>query len=173
MATIPNFLQNAKVYLEGYGLAGVADVDLPDVQYLTEKLKNLGIAGEMELPVLGHFKEMKTKLKFTTTPIDTGYLLQPEAKIIQVYASLQQYDPAWNSYRAVPYKATMNCIPLGKKGGKVDIGKPMDTEFEFSVSAYKLEIDGIKLVDIDKFNMKCEIEGIDYLSEVRRNLGMM
>lgn len=172
MAQIKNFLQNAKVYLEGNTLVGVADVDLPDVSYMTEKVKSLGISGELELPVIGHFKEMKTKLKFTTTTKEFGKLFQPESKLIQVYASLQEYDPASNSYKSIGYKAVMNVLPLSNKSGKIDIGKPMDSEIEFAVSAFKLEIDGKEIYDIDVLNLKCKIDGKDYLSDVRKNLGM-
>ncbi len=172
MAQIKNFLQNAKVYLEGNTLVGVADVELPDVAYMTEKVKSLGISGELEIPVLGHFKEMKTKLKFATATKDFGKLMTPESKLIQVYASLQAYDPSSNAYKSIGYKATMNVLPLSNKAGKVDIGKPMDSEIEFAVSAFKLEVDGQKIYDIDVLNLKCEINGQDQLSEVRTNLGM-
>ncbi len=172
MAQIKNFLQNAKVYLEGNVLVGVADVDLPDVAYMTEKVKSLGISGELEIPVLGHFKEMKAKLKFTTATKEFGKLMTPESKLIQVYASLQEYDPASNKYKSVGYKAVMNVLPISNKAGKIDIGKPQDSEIEFTVSAFKLEIDGKTIYDIDVLNVKCEIDGKDYLSDIRKNLGM-
>ena len=170
--TVKNFLQNAKVYLEGNTLVGVADVDLPDVAYMTEKVKALGISGELELPVIGHFKEMKAKLKFSTATKEFAKLMTPESKLIALYASLQEYDPLINKYKSVRYRAFMNCLPLSNKAGKVDTGKPMDSEIEFAVSAFTLEVDGNKIYDIDILNLKCEIDGKDYLLEIRQNIGM-
>ena len=38
MAVIPDKVQNAKVYLEGNAILGVADAELPKVEFLSEKM---------------------------------------------------------------------------------------------------------------------------------------
>jgi len=74
MATIPDKVQNAKVYLEGNVLLGTADVELPKVEFLSDKMTPLGISGEVEVPTIGHVKEMKLKLKFSTSTKDFAKL---------------------------------------------------------------------------------------------------
>ena len=62
---IPEKLINAKVYdSDGNTLVAMADVDLPDIEYLSETLSGSGIAGEFDSPTIGHVKGMKAKFKF-------------------------------------------------------------------------------------------------------------
>ena len=64
---IPDKLINAKVYMEGSSaLLGVADIELPSLEYVTESMSGLGIAGELDTPVIGHFKAISLKLKWNT-----------------------------------------------------------------------------------------------------------
>lgn len=51
---IPDKLINAKVYLEGSSaLLGVADIELPSLEYVTESMSGLGIAGNWTRPSSG------------------------------------------------------------------------------------------------------------------------
>ena len=59
---IPQVLTNAKVYRDGIDLIGIATVELPSFEYMTETLTGLGIAGEIDSPVTGNFKAQNIKL---------------------------------------------------------------------------------------------------------------
>ena len=52
---VPEKLINFRVYLDGNNLIGVADVELPSIEAMTETVKGAGIAGEIDSPTLGHF----------------------------------------------------------------------------------------------------------------------
>ena len=117
MAVIPDKVQNAKVYLEGNAILGVADVELPKVDFLSEKMSPLGIMGEVEVPTLSHVKEMKLKLKFSTTTKDFAKLFEPKSKLVSVYASLQQYDPVEGDFKSVGLVASCKVLPLSLNPG--------------------------------------------------------
>jgi P2 family phage contractile tail tube protein len=172
MAVIPDKAQNAKVYLESNVIVGVASAELPKVEFLSDKMSPLGIAGEVETPTIGHFKGMKAKLKFTTTTKDFAHLFEPKSKLITVYGSLQQYDPASGTFKSVPLIASLNTLPLSLNPGKLEMNKPQDSEIEFTVTAYKLEVNGKVIYEIDILNHICIVNGKDYSADIRRNLGM-
>jgi len=172
MALIPDKVQNAKVYLEGNVIAGVASAELPKVEFLSDKMSPLGISGEVDTPTIGHVKEMKLKLKFSTTTKDFSKLLEPENHMIQVYGALQQYDPAKGNFRSVGLVASMKVLILSVNPGKLEMNKPQDAELEFSVTYYKLEVDRKVIYEVDPINHVCIINGKDYLADVRKNLGM-
>ena len=54
------------VYRDGTVLMGVATVELPQLQAMTETISGAGIAGEIDSPTLGHFQSMTAKLSFRT-----------------------------------------------------------------------------------------------------------
>lgn len=171
-ANIPTNLINARVYNAGNVLLGQADVELSDLEYMTESITGLGIAGELDTPVLGHFKSITLKMKWNTVSRDALELMKPETHQLQIYGSMQ----TWNVDRGVyePKGIRIACRSAPKKGGvgKFDAGKKMEPESEFELVYVKMSVAGEEVLEIDKFNMKCAINGVDYLAEVRSQLGM-
>ncbi|MCL6456491.1 MAG: phage major tail tube protein, partial [Gorillibacterium sp.] len=47
---VPEKLNDFRVYRDGNNLAGVADIQLPSFENMTETIKGAGIAGEYESP---------------------------------------------------------------------------------------------------------------------------
>ena len=61
---IPDKLINAKVYMEGSSaLLGVADIELPSLEYVTESMSGLGMAGAQETHVREHLKSRSPPLQ--------------------------------------------------------------------------------------------------------------
>lgn len=169
--TIPSVLINAKVYNEGKVLLGQADCELGDFEYMTESLAGLGLAGELDLPVLGHFKSLSLKLKWNTICPEAVELLAPKTHQLAIYASIQNWDADKGSFQPVPCR--VNCRAIPKKGGagKFEPGKKMEPESEFELTYLKMSINGKEAVEIDKINFKAMIDGTDYLAAVRSQLG--
>ena len=55
---VPERLINFRVYNDGNDLLGVANVDLPSIEAMSDTVSGAGIAGEVESPILGHFASM-------------------------------------------------------------------------------------------------------------------
>jgi len=169
--TIPSVLINAKVYNSGKVLLGQANCELGDFEFMTESLTGLGLAGELDMPVLGHFKSLTLKLKWNTVCQEAVELLAPKTHQLAIYASLQNWDA--DEGRFVPVPCRVNCLATPKKGGagKFEVGKKMEPESEFELTYLKMSINGKEAVEIDKINFKCMIDGVDYLADVRSHLG--
>ena len=53
---VPEVLNDFRVYEEGSdNCLGVAKVELPSESVMTQTVKGVGIAGEVEAPVIGHY----------------------------------------------------------------------------------------------------------------------
>ncbi len=62
MPEIPEKLNDFRVYLDGTDLIGVAEVELPAMEAITETIKGAGVAGNYESPTLGHTDSMTLSL---------------------------------------------------------------------------------------------------------------
>ncbi len=169
---IPAVLTNAKIYREGLDQLGVGNLELPAFEAMTESITGLGIAGEMEMPVKGHFKSMSVKLTWNTINDNAVSLLEPKAHHLDIRGSIQEYDPGTGLFVDKPVKVVVRSLPKSNGIGKWEPGKKMDPETTLEVAYLKLWMNGQERVEVDKFNFIFRINGQDMLADVRKNLGM-
>ncbi|ADE57237.1 MULTISPECIES: phage major tail tube protein [Aminobacterium] len=170
---VPEKLINFRVYLEGsIDLLGVADVELPSLEAMTETVKGAGIAGEVDSPVLGHFGSMGVTLNWRTLTEKATTLAKQRAHALDLRGSVQVYNAASGEYKTTPIKLAIRGIPKTIGLGKFDVGTTSDSSVEFEVVYLKLWYDGVPRIEIDKFNYICVIDEEDYLASVREDLGL-
>ncbi|MDH5525148.1 MAG: phage major tail tube protein [Desulfobulbaceae bacterium] len=171
MGKIPEKLINFAVYNDGAEMLGVADATLPSLEYMTDTVGGAGIAGEVDSPVLGHFKSLTVGIKFRTVTGNVTALAAPKSHHLDLRGSIQVYDSGSGEYTPTSVKLVVKAVPKKAALGKFETGKPQDSENEFEVNYLKLWIDGVEKIEIDKYNYMCVIDGVDYLAAVRANLG--
>lgn len=169
---IPSVLINAKVYNAANALLGIGDCEIGDLEYMTESVAGLGIAGELDLPVLGHMKSLTMKLKWNSVCPEAVSLLAPQAHMLSIYASIQNWKFDDGTFAPVPCRVSTRATPKKSGIGKFEPGKKMEPESEFELTYLKMSLNGSDLVEIDKLNFLCLIRGVDYLANVRTHLGM-
>ncbi|MGN0885458.1 MAG: phage major tail tube protein [Candidatus Spyradenecus sp.] len=169
---VPERLINFRVYNAGNDLLGIATVDLPEIEAMSDTVSGAGIAGEVESPVLGHFSSMTTTFTWRTIELAAMVLNRQEAHVVEVRGSQQVYDAASGTYTSVPVRATMRVIPKTVSLGSFEPGSTTDTEQEFEVLYLKLFVNGIPVVEIDKYNFVANFGGKDALETVRKDLGL-
>lgn len=169
---VPEKLINFRVYRDGVDMLGVADVTLPDLEAMTETVKGAGIAGEVDSPVLGHFQSMTMALNWRVPTKDVVLLAQQKAHSLDCRGSIQIYDAGAGAYKTVGLKVVTKVMPKKTGIGKLDVGTTTDTSNEFEVLYIKVLLDGAEILEIDKYNYICKINGVNYLADVRRNLGL-
>ncbi|MFH5187110.1 phage major tail tube protein [Paenibacillus sp. TAB 01] len=165
-------LTSYSVYLNGSDFLGTADVQLPSLEYLTETVKGAGIAGEVDSPTIGHFGSMTATLNWRAVDPAAVKLAAPVSHALDFRGSMQVYDAGAGGYKSVGVKVSVRAIPKKYDIGKFDIGATTDSSNEFEVTYVKIVIDNKTVVEVDKFNYICIIDGTDYLAAVRENLGM-
>lgn len=172
MKQIPELLTAFAVYKDGNTLMGIADVELPNLEYMTETIKGAGIAGEIEESIVGHFSAMSITVNFRTVTDSLTALSAPKYHMLEFRGSIQSQNPGTGEFKTGKLKVVTKAMPKSTQLGKLAMGSPMDSSFEGGVSYIKVMLDGKILFEIDKFNYVCIIDGVDYLSDTRDALGL-
>lgn len=165
-------LINFRVYNEGNDLLGVADVDLPSIESMTDTVKGAGIAGEVDSPTLGHYGSMTCTIKWRTTSKDVIQLAKPKAHQIELRGAVQVYDSGAGTYETLAQKFVLKAVPKNVSLGKLDVGTTQDTSSEFEVNYIKIFLGGKEVFELDKYNYICKIDGEDFLAGTRKALGL-
>lgn len=170
---IPEKLANYLLYEDGKrNESAVVDVDLPDIQFLTENISGAGILGEIESVTAGHTGPLVTTINIRTVKDNDFILLEPRAYTLELKAGLQSYDQTAGKINYHKYSVLMKGVPKGIKLGKASVGKPTDSSREFAVNYLKIELDGKEMLEIDKINMIFKVNGTDLLADLRAAMGM-
>lgn len=170
---VPEKLSNFRVYKEGKtNLVGIADIQLPSIEPLTETIKGAGIAGEYESPVLGHLKSMKLTLNWRTITDEQLALAAPVAHKLEARGALQVYDAGKGGYVTKSVRILVQGGSTKNELGKFEVGNTTGSNNEIESVYLKVEYDGKTKIEIDKLNFKYVIDGKDYLADIRKALGM-
>ncbi len=170
---IPNVINDANIYVDGANWLGKADVEIPTVKQKMQGYQAFGVAGELEVPVVGHVDKLEGTVKFKSMTADAAKVLyNPRyAPLLDARGSVQKYDPSTGQMRQFPCKFTMRAFFSELKAPEFKQGSDSGGEAKFSAHYMKLEIDGEEVFEIDQFNYIYKVNGEDVLAEVRENLG--
>lgn len=158
------FLRDFNILVEGIGNVGISNkVELPDVEFLTVESEG-AMAKEEVIPLL---KAMSTKItlseynKYAYTAASRQFGTSP---VFYVKGSLIQGDQTLSLLATITGKVKKFQNPLP------DRGKNVEQVLEIATSAYSLELDGVKVIDIDVDNLICEIDGEDLFADLRNHI---
>ena len=169
---IPDKLTNFKIYDRGRDMLGTVDVVLPNFQYMTESMSGAGIAGEIDSPTPGHFQSLTSTINWRTVTAENLVLLAPETHHFDARGNISFYDEGTGSYIDRPVRAVMRGLPKGLTAGTLGVSVQTGTSIELELLFVMLSVNNRRLVEVDKLNFICFINGVDYLAAQRRNLGM-
>lgn len=169
---VPEKIINGKVYKDGYDQLGIADVKLPSLDSISEKIKGFGIAGEVDSPTLGHFGSMTVQFNFRVVTGDLITLCEQKAHELDIRAAKQEYDAGSGEYSVGALRVSLRATPKKTDLGKLDQGKPSDSSLDMEVIYMNIMIDGDSVLELDKYNFIYKVNGVDQLEDVRSALGM-
>lgn len=171
---MPNFDEsviNFAVYEDGTEYAGMASVTMPNLTSIVQTLSGAGIAGNVEVPVLGHYDVMSMGLNFRTTTEQSIKLSEPRRHNIDLRAAQQTEDTVSGTVKVQNIKHIMVVVPKSETGGSIAPASPTNGSGEYSVRYWATYIDGARVREIDPLNFICYVNGTDYLADVRKALG--
>jgi P2 family phage contractile tail tube protein len=169
---IPEKLNDFRVYRKGSTLIGVADLQLPSFESMTETIKGAGIAGEYESPNVGHFGSQKLTMNFRSVTKQFVSTLEPNVVNFDCRAATQVLNPYTGLYTQEPIRVFVKGIPTKVDLGKMEKGSPYENSLEVEITYIKIYINGQSVLELDKLHYKYVINGKDHLATVRRALGM-
>lgn len=150
---------------------GMTDVELPSFESMTENISGAGIAGEYASPVLGHFGSQTVKLKWRTITAVALGLLAPVRQVFDVRGSIQVQDPTYGTLITQPLRVECTGQVKGQTHGKLEPGKVMGVETDVEIATIRISLNDVPIIELDKFNMRFIVNGVDYLAKVRHDLG--
>lgn len=171
---MPNFDEsviNFVVYEDSVEYVGMAGVTLPNLAAIVQTLSGAGIAGNVEVPVLGHYDVMSLTLNFRTTTEHSVRLSEPRRHNIDLRMAQQIEDTVAGEVKVQSIKHVLVVVPKTDTGGTVAPAAPTNGSGEYSVRYWATYIDGAKVREIDPLNFICEVNGVDYLADVRKAIG--
>lgn len=163
-------LTNFTTYLNGERRLGLVDIELPDLEPMTEEVSGSGILGTIETQTIGHFNAMTSTLKFRTISSDAFAFVPTERNQIVVRGSQQGMDSSRGTVKHEKVKITMNVQAKNTSLGKFEVGAQTDTSLEVNVHYFKMEVSGKVMAELDPLNHICIINGVDVMEEIRENL---
>lgn len=174
MATnkIPERLNDFRVFDENDSKIGVVTADLPELSFLTDTVKGGGMLGESDLPVKGQLQSMAMTLHYRTIGQDAVKKFVHTYHQLDLRGAQEVYDPASGTNTIVPVRCTVKCAPKRLALGTFELGASTDTEEEFEVTYIKIYIDGQEVLEVDKFNYVCKVDGQDLLDDIKQALGL-
>ena len=170
IAGIPEIIHDFNMYLRGNRLVGMTgEVALPDLEALTETMSGPGILGEFESGAAGRFGSMEQEVPFRLFTADALSLIDPTTPVELTLRGAQQFTVADTG--AIDYMG-MRVVFRGRckkiTPGTVKQGGPMDCTVTLELTYYMVEIDGNKVIELDKINSVYVVNGVDLLEKVRR-----
>jgi P2 family phage contractile tail tube protein len=169
---IPERLINYRAYKDGSTIVGTVDVELPNLEAMTDTISGAGIAGEVDSPTLGHFGSLGTTINFRTISDQSFSLVRQMAHSLEFRGAQQINDVATGQLRSQSVRVAMRATPKNLSLGNLAVASATDTSNEFEVTYLRIDIDGVKQLELDKFGFVFEVGGEDLLAPVRRAMGM-
>lgn len=162
---------NLEIYEDSVNLMGVAKVQLPAIAFPCVNISGAGMMGEMEVPLYGMVSNMTTTITWLTPHGDSVKLMSPKKHQLDMRVAEEYWDVDQADVGLWADKYVMIVRPKTATPGTVAPMASADTSGEYVVYYFAAYRDGKQLWEVDKRNMRCVIDGVDYMAEVRKALG--
>lgn len=175
MATIGNMvpeLVNAyNVYLSGKLLGVSGEVELPELEAMTETIEAAGILGEIETPATGHFSSSTVTIPFAVLHEDVFALVDTtKALELTLRGSEQFMDKKTGNTEDIPVKIVIRGKAKTNTLGTLAKGKKGEPEIEIETLYIKVDINNSTVMELDKLNFKYVVNGKDLMAKIRKNV---
>ncbi len=170
MNVIPEVLNHFNVYNDSakklIGISG--ELELPEMEAITDTIEGSGVLGEIEDPVTGQFSSMKMKIPFSVLYEDMFSIMNTtKPPQLTLRASMQCMDPSTGETGYYPVKIVVRGKASTSNMGKVVKGKKMEPEVELEILYIKIQINNKTVMELDKLNFKFVLNGVDMLAKIR------
>ena len=167
----PEAYINFSVYEDGKEFLGISQATLPEVNFKTLTVNGAGIGGDVDAILPGVLDAMSLTLNFRNATDAAVKLMSPVRHNIELRVAEQHWDTAKIAKGVTADKYVLVVMPKSTKPGNVAPASAADASGEYSVYYYAGYKDNKVLWEIDPWNYKCVIDGVDYMADVRTALG--
>lgn len=171
MSKQPAAYINLELYEDSVNLLGIAKVKLPSITYPCVTISGAGMMGNMEVPLYGMVDAMTTDITFLTATDSAVGLMAPKKHQLDMRVAEEYWSTEDAEVGTWADKYVMIVRPKSTDPGTVAPMASADASGQYAVYYFAAYKDGRRLWEIDKRNMKCVINGVDYMADVKKALG--
>lgn len=170
LAGIPEVINDFNLYLSGSKLLGhTGEVELPDLEALTETVSGAGILGEIDVNVIGRFGSIVQEIPFRAINADYVKLVNPNSAIdLTLRGAIQQLDPTTGAAKPVGVRVVERGICKNISLGTVKQGGPMDSSVSLELTYILIEFDGKAVLELNKLGGVFSVNGVDQLAAIKK-----
>ena len=169
---ISESLINFEVYSSGNRLLGLANVDLPEINFITSEVSGAAINGKLDVPITGATESLELTLNWRTWYTDPTKLLRHNVINLSARGALQNYDSSKGQVKIVPLRIDFRGRLKGVGLGSLKPAEQMESSSKIECDYLKITVDGKVTAEIDKYSFIYSVNGVDFMSDVRTALGL-
>lgn len=168
---IPEVINGFNVYdNSGNAQVGVtAEMSLTDLASKVATITGAGIAGSYDVPILGHYDSITQDIPFRILYKPLFEFANPMKQVgFNIRGAIQVTDKSTgvSDLAGFRYVVKGRCKTISP--GTLKQGDVMSAKISIEATYILYEIDGEKLIEIDKLNNICRISGVDLMEKVRK-----
>jgi P2 family phage contractile tail tube protein len=164
--SMPKFIKNFNAFVDGVSYFGLcSEAKLPQPKIQTEAHRGSG----MDAPVgvdMG-MEAMSAEMTFSEWRPELAKKLGRQERFV-----MRPGQQSATDFSATPIIATMGGLLTVTDYGDLKPGTNSPFKLTMDVRYYRLEIDGVEMLEIDIVNAVRRIGGVDQLAEIRRAMGI-
>lgn len=166
---IPQVINRFNLYKSGNKLVGLTgEMELPVITMLTDSLEGAGTGGNMDVPVIGLTDNMDMSIPYMSINREMFSMANPnEAADLTLRGAIQGTDPATGKISYTSLAVSVRGVVKEITPGSVKAGGKMESSITLTLSYYKIVLDEVTVMEIDKLNGVFVVNGVDVLKEVR------
>lgn len=165
----PTVINNFNMYEGSDRLIGVTDeVKLPDMNAITSSISGAGIAGTIDIPVVGTFENMEMEIPFRGLATDLFKVFKLGKTVdITLRGGYQTLDNQSATIGKNSMRVMVRGFVKGFSPGSVKMNDQMTSSVTISIAYYLVAVGRNTVIELDKLNSKCVIDGVDVLEDIR------
>lgn len=168
---VPELINAYNVYLSGRLLGVSGEVELPELEAITDTIEAAGVLGEIETPATGHFGSAKVKIPFAILHEDVFKLVDTtKALELTLRGSEQFMDRKTGNTEDIPVKIVIRGKATTNTLGTLSKGKKGEPEIEIETLYIKVDVNNSTVLELDKLNFKFVVNGTDLMAKIRKNV---
>ncbi len=148
-------------------IQGVSEVKLPSLQAIKTELNPSGAAGKVNVALIGQYDALTCTITADIAAKEAIIAALQNSVDITVRGAVQVHNTATGVHdierRSYILRGSLSSLDLGT----VKKGEVMGNAIEFEASYLKVFVNGADVLELDKFNNICTIDGEDKLAAVR------
>lgn len=165
---VPEKIAEFNAYIEGNRMIGVGpELELPEAAMKTGTTEGAGISGEIDSPTMGQFESMEQEVKFNTLYSSYVDMFNPGGVVDLTIRAAQQVLNKDSGYEFKGLRIVERGIVKTFAPGTIQKAESMEATVTLELTYLMIEVDGVKITEIDKVNMVYFVNGHDMMAEIR------